>query len=381
MTYIPSNVISFNIDKDQLRSYIGDIDNAILIQSSQIEPVTLIGTAERLYSISFTGIILCDRADAQKVVYVKDGELYFARSSLKDERLGETLCRIGKLTIEGLEKASKEITATRRLGKVLVESKYITPKDLWIGVRRQIFEIWGSYILPQDGWFHVIQTNIDSGNMIKPDTNMVDNLFQYIREVHDQLNVNLLYDSVIYLNSINSFSKPTDIEKVILKQMMVSNSIAVDSLAEKTDLKVPLLIEALIPLVYTGKLGIKKPVLKTESKTETQKFNELINLTNTIMTSIAEIMQQKAPDVNFKISVAEYVRSSGGMFKDCKLNEKGCFNTEVILKVYKASQNLSPYEDAVHFIKELIHFELFEMKNYLSKEQTTELENIISTLA
>jgi hypothetical protein len=51
-----------------------------------------------------------------------------------------------------------------------------------------------------------------------------------------------------------------------------------------------------------------------------------------------------------------------------------------MMETYKNSKVLSPYSEAVTFIKELIQFELFEMKNYLPKDQTIELENIINAL-
>ena len=383
MNYTPHNIISIELNKQKLKTYISDVENARLMQSSILEPGLLMRTADKLLLEGFTGIILSDLSDAQKVVYIKNGEVVFARSSVNDERLGETLCRMGKLTVEQLDKASKEITPSRKLGKILVENGHITSRDLWLGVRRQIFEIWGSYILPannQPSWFHVIKSDVDETNIIRPTSNMLDSLFEFLREKAESINIIPGNDDVVRLNYLTNSVTFDEFEKAIIRHLLASNNSSFSNIAKSIHADIQSMQHALKPLVYTGILDIIKQPEKVEVKTEEARFEELVNLTNTIMMSIAEIMDKKAADVNFKNAVKEYIRLSNGMFKDCPLNSRGCFDTDTIMSVYKNSRLLSPYDEAVNYIKELIHFELFEMKNYLSKDQTEELENIIASL-
>ncbi len=389
MENTPHNVVIIEINKQKLKSYITDADNARVLHSGILEPASFFTIVEKLLLNNFHGIILFDFIDVQKVVYVKDGEVIFARSSVNDERLGETLCRMGKLTIDEMNRASKEITPARKLGKILVENGHITPRDLWLGVRRQIFEIWGSYIMPLNHqnkpWFHVIESVIDDSNKVKPNNNMFDSLFEFLREKAGSTDVSAMpevtADDLVCLNYLtNSITAFNPLEKAIIKHLLTVNNLSISKLAMDIKVDLKTIENALKPLLYSGMLNINKQAGRSEQKTEDVKFEELLTLTNAIMTSITEIMQKKAAHVDFKASVRDYIRLSGGMFKDCPVNENGCFDTSRITAVYKKSQLLSPYDEAVIIIKELIQFELFEMKNYLSKDQTIELENIIATL-
>jgi predicted transcriptional regulator len=384
MEYIPHNVVHVELNKQKLKAYINNVESAKLVQSNILDPLFFIKDVEKLYLDSFTGIILLDLAEAQKVVYVKSGEVIFARSSVNDERLGETLCRMGKLTTNELNKASKEITPNRRLGKILVENGHITSRELWLGVKRQIFEIWGSYIMPvanhTNGWFHVIKSEIDDINVVKPNSNMLESLFEFLRERADSVNINMESEDLVHLNYLTNSVSFNIFEQSIIKHLLKTNDVTVTALAKEINADFESTGTALKPLIYIGILDIVRQLSKAEYKTEDVKIGELINLTNTIMTSIAEIMDKKAPDVNFKDAVKDYIKLSDGIFKNCKINEQCCFDVSSFMEIYKNSQLLSPYDESVVFIKELIQFELFEMKNYLSKDQTEELENIIDAL-
>ncbi len=385
MDYMPHNMVLVELNKQKLRTFINNVDKAQLIQSAILDPIILIRTAENLLLNNFTGIILTDCANVQKVVYVKEGEVVFARSNLKDDRLGETMCRMGKLTDEKLNEASKEITQNRKLGKILVENKYITSRDLWLGVKRQILEIWGSYILPAasqpDAWFHVIQSDIDETNVVKPGSNMLDSLFEFLRLKINSIRIAPSPDDLIHLNYLLNSVTYTTREKTIIGHLLEKYDMTVGKLAGDIHIDdIQILGNILKPLIYTGILDMTKRISKPEQKTDEAKFEELVNLTNTIMASIAEIMNKKASHVNFKVSVAEYIKLSGGMFKDCELNEHGCFDARDIMSAYRNSKFMFSYKEAVTSIKELIQFELFEMKNYLTKDQTAELESMITAL-
>jgi len=384
MKYLPNNAIVIELNKQRLKTYISNVDSAWLIASGILNPVTFTSIVEYLVLNNFTGIILLDLAEVQKVVYAKNGEIVFARSSINDERLGETLCRMGKLTEEALIKASKEITPSRRLGRVLVENGYITPRDLWLGVKRQIFEIWGSYLLPVadnvDKWFHIIQCQIDEANVIKPNSNMLESLFEFLREKVELLNIVIGSNDMVHLNNFPCMVSFNAFEKAIIDKLLKNNDMSIASLAKEINADESSTEAVLKPLVYTGVLGIIRKPIEEEYKTQDKKIEELLELMNTIMTNIAEIMSTKAPHVNFKANVRDYVRLSNSIFKDCIVNDRGGFDLGAMMETYKNSKVLSPYSEAVTFIKELIQFELFEMKNYLPKDQTIELENIINAL-
>ena len=101
-----------------------------------------------------TGMVSLVNAGVRKSIYFLDGRLVFAASSLTQDRLGEVLLRGGKISADEYLRLSQRIRGGQRLGKALVESGVLSPKDLWWAVEHQIKEIVWSIFNWEDGYFH-----------------------------------------------------------------------------------------------------------------------------------------------------------------------------------------------------------------------------------
>ena len=88
-----------------------------------------------------TGILSVELEGTRKAVYFHDGRVVFATSNSPNDRLGETLLRLGKISVEEYEASLQQITHGRRQGKVLIEMGAMAPQDLWDGVETQVREI------------------------------------------------------------------------------------------------------------------------------------------------------------------------------------------------------------------------------------------------
>jgi hypothetical protein len=89
----------------------------------------------------------------RKSIYFVDGKLVFAGSSLTQDRMGEVLLRGGKISADEYLKLSQRIRGGQRLGKALVESGVLSPKDLWWAIEQQVKEIVWSIFNWEDGYF------------------------------------------------------------------------------------------------------------------------------------------------------------------------------------------------------------------------------------
>ena len=76
-----------------------------------------------------------------KTVYLQRGEVVFATSNQRVDRLGECLLRAGVITLEQLRETERCFQPPGRFGKVLVERGFLTPRELWNGVKYQVEEI------------------------------------------------------------------------------------------------------------------------------------------------------------------------------------------------------------------------------------------------
>ncbi|GMR24017.1 MAG: hypothetical protein BMS9Abin37_2504 [Acidobacteriota bacterium] len=101
-----------------------------------------------------TGMVSLVNAGVRKSIYFLDGRLVFAASSLTQDRLGEVLLRGGKISADEYLRLSQRIRGGQRLGKALVESGVLSPKDLWWAIEHQIKEIVWSIFNWEDGYFH-----------------------------------------------------------------------------------------------------------------------------------------------------------------------------------------------------------------------------------
>jgi hypothetical protein len=88
-----------------------------------------------------TGILSVELEGTRKAVYFHSGRVVFATSNSPSDRLGETLLRLGKISVEEYEASLQQISHGRRQGKVLIEMGAMGPRDLWEGVETQVREI------------------------------------------------------------------------------------------------------------------------------------------------------------------------------------------------------------------------------------------------
>ncbi|MEK6671846.1 MAG: DUF4388 domain-containing protein [Nitrospirota bacterium] len=89
-----------------------------------------------------SGTLSVTAPDFKKNIYIKGGEAIFASSTLTGDRLGEMLVKAGKISDKELADTAALIKVkSKRLGAILVELGYITPDELFWGVKYQVKEI------------------------------------------------------------------------------------------------------------------------------------------------------------------------------------------------------------------------------------------------
>lgn len=88
------------------------------------------------------GTLTISNGSIEKNIYLRNGDIIFARSNQKEERLGDILLREGKITQAAYDITAKLISMTgKKQGALLVEIKALEPKDLAWAVQHQVEEI------------------------------------------------------------------------------------------------------------------------------------------------------------------------------------------------------------------------------------------------
>lgn len=131
-----------------------------------------------------------------KKVYLDKGSAVFASSTDEDDRLGEMLIKLGKITFEQYDRSVELLKQTgKRQGAILVELGFLTPKDLVLGVKSQVREIIYSLFNIEDAEYEfeegelptreVITLQMSMGNLIYEGMKRINNVIRIKREMPD----------------------------------------------------------------------------------------------------------------------------------------------------------------------------------------------------
>ena len=125
--------------------------------SGNIKDTALLDVLEGLKAMRTSGMLVVQSGSMKKSVYVEEGRIVFASSSDSADRLGEVMVKAGKLSRQNLEEAvqiSKRLAGFKKFGAILVENKFVSPADLFGGLKLQVKEIITSLLLLEEGTYH-----------------------------------------------------------------------------------------------------------------------------------------------------------------------------------------------------------------------------------
>jgi tetratricopeptide (TPR) repeat protein len=119
-----------------------------------------------------------------KKVFVVKGDAVFASSTYEDDRLGEMLLKAGKITMEQYDKSVELLKKTgKRQGAILVELGFLTPKDLFWGVKYQVREIIYSLFLLETAGYEFIDGVIPSHEVITLKMSIGNLIYEGIKRI------------------------------------------------------------------------------------------------------------------------------------------------------------------------------------------------------
>ena len=163
-----------------------------------------------------------------KKVYLHKGDAVFASSTDEDDRLGETLTKVGKITMEQYDTSVEILKKTgKRQGEILVELGYLTPQEIIWGVKYQIRDIIYSLFELQDAEYEFNEAEIPSDEIITLKMSMA----------------NLIYEGVKRIHNLNSIRKELPDMESVLKLSMDPVSLFQDIVLSSMDKKMLFMID------------------------------------------------------------------------------------------------------------------------------------------
>lgn len=135
--------------------------------SGSVSEQSVLALLHNFYADKVTGILEVQLNGLAKQLFIEKGEVVFATSSDLRENLAYLLLRVGRITRQQFDKTDALTQATgKRQGALLVESGFITPKELFWGVKLQVSEIVFSLLSQQEGDYVFLKTPIPRSDII-----------------------------------------------------------------------------------------------------------------------------------------------------------------------------------------------------------------------
>jgi hypothetical protein len=142
-----------------------------------------------------SGFLCLAHRDHAKSVYLHQGEVVFATSNQRVDRLGECLLRAGVINLDQLREAERCFEGEGRFGKVLVERGFLTPRELWNGVKYQVEEtvrslfaytagvvqFWEGEVQPDN----VVRLSLPTARLVEEGLQRRDELLRFLAVLED----------------------------------------------------------------------------------------------------------------------------------------------------------------------------------------------------
>jgi len=131
-----------------------------------------------------TGTLIIKTPMFTKKAYLVKGDAIFASSTYEDDRLGEMLIKAGKITMEQYDASVEILKKTgKRQGAILIELGYLTPKDLFWGVKYQVKEIIYSLFQLEDAEYEFVEGEIPTQEVITLKMSMGNLIYEGVKRI------------------------------------------------------------------------------------------------------------------------------------------------------------------------------------------------------
>jgi len=168
-------------------------EGEVVVLSGIIGEITVADLLSFCNMFRKSGILSVTAESGRRDLYFQMGEVVFAESTCDREALEEILLELGKVDRPTLEKAREMSNGSRSVGKVLVDRKVVTAKDLWLATRHQVESIVYGLIAVLRGNFHfspecserdgIVRLSMSTQNLIMEGLRRVDERELFTRRI------------------------------------------------------------------------------------------------------------------------------------------------------------------------------------------------------
>lgn len=328
-----------------------------------------------------TGILNLKRNDQDKSIYLKGGEVIFAMSGYIDDRLGEMLLKLGKITLDQYERSVEELKkGKKRQGTILVELGYMMPEDLVWSVKYHAKEIIVSTFTWIDGQYEFIEGDLPREELITLHMGTANLILEGINRINDWTRLwNELppIETVIQItkNPLNLFQDIDleDREREIITKIDGAKSIR--DIFRESRLNA---FRTLKMIYFLLRLGIVETVEEERANAQGEAYNE-VDVAGVAEDKEKELMRQKIIDAYNAMVEKDYYQILG--------LKKGTSRDEVKKAYHRLAKEYHPdihYQEGMDEMKGMLDAifrkitEAYDLLSIEEKKKEYDLYSIVS---
>lgn len=321
-------------------------------------------------------------------IYWKNGEIVFATSNRPEDSLGKFLLRNGKITKQQYEESQKYLKPGQKHGKLLVKLGFITPKDLWWGVKEQVLEIIFQTFSWKEGKFLFFETDEESFHQrIFLDLNTTNIIMEGVRRLDEWKvikekipDLEVVFQRVPqdkeYIKNLNLNETEKKALNLIDGKKNVSEIIQLLNLSEFETHKI--LYSLNVAQLITQVSRSQEIKIDEEDKPHLLKIAGRYNL---LFQRIFEDLAKSIGDAEAQITMNKILKQnplSNELFQDTIFDSTGKFDENSLI----ANISELPYGERLQVLDDtlntILSYLLFEVSQHLDNESKTKLYSYIS---
>ncbi len=138
-----------------------------LVLCADVRAFSLADVMGMLHGSRKSGFLHFEQGECAKSVYLHGGEVVFATSNQRVDRLGESLVRAGVIDLEQHRQASEAYAPPAQFGRFLVQRGVLSPRQLWDGVKAQVEDIVRSLFSFESGQVFLWEGEVRPDNVVR----------------------------------------------------------------------------------------------------------------------------------------------------------------------------------------------------------------------
>ncbi len=346
-----------------------------------------------------TGVLHLVSQQVKKSVYFRRGEIVFASSNLPEERLGYILYRTGKISIEQLKQAEAQMNEKTRFGGILLKNKFITPKDLWWGVKYQLEEIIYSIFSFTEGTFLFIEGDFLPPDLTRLSLNTQNILMEGFRRLDEwKLIKELIPSGDSYITMTD---EPITVELTPAFQKIlacIDGRVSVNEIVRRSQLGEFNTYKLLYQLLKTRVVKIVDREEEKEEDAGIKRMQAAVDKYNNLYRYIVDKIHAVVPDYNIGGSLSSFFDELSDkhkkIFDGVQIDVSGQLDATNIVKNLRRMQlvesdNLSKIAGFSELmltqfllggLNELLNFYIFTARQVLSERDGEELIKVVKEL-